>query len=667
MPTKIKDVIPEFVFAGKQGGEIKKWGGLNTTIKDFRTLESGQTYSALNWLSSRDLDHIELRRGQALLGTTRRNIANQHISGLNVGILSNGNQTPFFTYGQSMLYFNGSDTKEVDIANILPALANDEDMNIITYTNVAGSFFYLVSPHSSVYKIAVANPNSVSDQNQSNALNEFKFGWAKIDQQVFQGMNRYGQSPASRDPSGFYLGRVDQGGPYNPITASFGTGNGVTKTFSGNIALPSIVSTLLAVSITDTNELFNDDKAGNLVGSLGGTGTINYVTGAFVVNFNTAPVNGAPLSSTASSEDSTNGGILDFSINAGDATLTHAQIFRQDESGGNAMAAASFQGVEYCFHQLRSWLFQISQTTVNVSSTYVPGRTYQNNPYWSQIGIPYPRAFYETGDGVLYLDNTNQSSPKVSILEIPPGSTNLTVVPVSLSDDLDLSGFAYDKCVVFRWGDLDIMECIKYQNGIKNTYNSVTFVRNIYSGVWNQLDYTFTCLASYLGTLISGDSLSANVFTLFSGFDDDGQAIDNFWNTAYTDLGILGSKKSRYVHLSGLIQPQQKLVVSVSLDFGPYVSLYTILGTGTYVNNSGPVGIGTDTIGSQVLGGGNQVFANPYEIDIPLLSDLYEYISIQVQAIDVGYVSVDNLSLKDNRLKRQRIGQYNDLSISPNV
>jgi hypothetical protein len=75
-----------------------------------------------------------------------------------------------------------------------------------------------------------------------------------------------------------------------------GTGNGATKIFSGSLlqlpVRPYNSTTGVSVVITDGTEVFTDDGSGLLVGDDGGTGTINYSTGAFRVTFNTAPTNG---------------------------------------------------------------------------------------------------------------------------------------------------------------------------------------------------------------------------------------------------------------------------------------------------------------------------------------------------------------------------------------
>ena len=785
--------ITEFIIAGKDGDQIRKWQGLNTAIKDIRMLARGQSPNEVNWITGRDGDNIQLRRGKFLMGTTRR--SGGHVTGLNVGILANGNQIPVYTANSSVYYWNGTNTAETTTANLLGSAANGEDTSIFTYNNPAGSFLYITSPHSSIFKVATANPASAIDQNVGDTLSEFKFGFAKTDQGRFQGMNKFGKLPTSRDPTGRYIGGIDLQGNYasinssdktypmtisvptavagaattggtlggatyyyvvtaiyedrlnnlyettksaesagvvvggannavnltwtavagakyynvyrttssgtygatslvgstipntdptlgalkdilastttgtppatagNPMTIAspIATGDGSTKLFtgtltynfvrSGYLALKMAPTTGFGIQITDGTERFNDDGNGALIGSLGGTGTVDYITGAYSVTFNTAPTNGIKITYFCLAESSTYGGILDFQQNSSDTTNSRSQpAFPQADGGGQAMGMASYQGISYDFHMLRTWNF--SETR---SST---GSAFTNLPYWSKIGIPYQRAFYESGDGVLFIDNTDAQNPSVSVLEIPPNSTNLTVVPVKLSADLDLSGFTFTKAIVYRWGEYDIMSCMNSKNGVVDTYNSATFIRNIYSGNWNQLDYTISCLAPWYGGLLMGDFLSPNCFVLFSGFDDDGSPIYNFWQTPAHDLGLQGLKEVDFLHLAGLMQTNQQVQVSISLDFGPYVTYFLLEGNASYVNAAQQVEIGGDTVGSQVIGaggGGGSVFANPFEVDIPIHVGPFEHISVQFQALQIGHAQIDNASYKVIRHKQRSI------------
>ena len=86
-------------------------------------------------------------------------------------------------------------------------------------------------------------------------------------------------------------------------TQSLGTANGATKTFTGTLAhLPTTTSFYAYGNIVagSTAETFSYSMDGtpptvNLIGSAGGSGTVNTSTGAFSITFNTAPPSGTPI------------------------------------------------------------------------------------------------------------------------------------------------------------------------------------------------------------------------------------------------------------------------------------------------------------------------------------------------------------------------------------
>lgn len=80
-------------------------------------------------------------------------------------------------------------------------------------------------------------------------------------------------------------------------TQTIGSGNGMQLEFTGTLtALPVEAGSLTA---TDGTEVFTDTDNGNgtgqLLGSAGGTGNINYSTGAIAIKFFAAPANGAKV------------------------------------------------------------------------------------------------------------------------------------------------------------------------------------------------------------------------------------------------------------------------------------------------------------------------------------------------------------------------------------
>jgi hypothetical protein len=622
--------IPDFT--------VSQFSGLNTAIRDTKTLKPGIATDTKNWLTSKFGDHIELRRGSALLGQTRQSGAGK-ITGLGVGVRYDGTQVPFWSRGRKFEYYSATTDDRVEVgSNILPVVADGEDCWFSPYQNLAGSMMYGGSRNGGTFKIPVANPGSAVDQQTGS----FNFGFLRFGQgRAFAG-RRKGSTAGNQDDTGLYLSDIDKAllSSYTQTTGeAYGTGDGVTKTFVHTLAvLSGTKKTAMYPSVTDTVETFTDDRNGNMVGSLGGTGIINYATGAVSITFNTAPNNLQAITCSYYTEDATDDGALDFTSGAG---VGKNKIFRQDD-GGPFMAAFPFMDVSYCFHLLKTWAL-----TTTIDDTAATNLPYRN------IGVPYMRAVRETPDGVLCVDISNPNEPKVRRLELSKFG-DASILPTSISDALDLSGYAFDYAVAFRWGDYEIVCCQEYINGTANTYNSVMFVRNIYSGAWDKLDYGASCLAEYDGSLIAGSPIANNVMTLFSGFDDDESSIDNYWQDGQLNLGTDNLKVSHRMVVKGLIQKDQDIAVYLILDDGSPVHVFTISGDGDYVDQGINTSIGSYTLGSKVIGGGGEATAHPFEVDFPIHTDKYERISARFQALNIGHAAINAYTYKDNRDKGRR-------------
>jgi len=189
---------------------------------------------------------------------------------------------------------------------------------------------------------------------------------------------------------------------------------------------------------------------------------------------------------------------------------------------------------------------------------------------------------------------------------------------------------------------------------LANTYNSVMYVRNVYSGAWDKLDYRASCFDIYDGALIAGDPISDNVFTLFSGFDDDESPIDNHWQDGQLNLGTDNLKVAHRMRVSGLIQKDQSIKVSLILDDGTPVEVFTIEGDAEYVDHGLNTSIGSYTLGSKVIGGGGEATAHPFEVDFPIHTDKFAHISVQFEALEIGYAAINEYTYKDIRDKGRR-------------
>ena len=388
-------------------------------------------------------------------------------------------------------------------------------------------------------------------------------------------------------------------------------------------------------------EYFIDNQNGVLASNLGGTGTINYSTGAYVLNFNTAPLNTQTIFAQYYPENAISGGVADFTVDG--STNGKGKVFNQFDGGGDIQAVFSFDQVEYCFHTIKSWYLTLGTDDTKAA----------NLPYRTLLGMPYFRGGVGTDDGVVFLDVSTPSKPQMKILTIDNNSatTVITVVPKNISDMLDLTAYGFVLVAVERWNDYDVVSCSEVLNGIPQTQNTKMFVRNIYSEQWDLVDYSGSCFAPYNGELLAGDSLSNNVFTLFSGTDDDGANIANHWTSKMYDLGYGGLKQTMRFVIKGLIQQTQNLDIYFSYDNGAFVKTKTVVGNGPYVNLGNAITVGSSTVGSNVVGGGGVIVAYPFEVEFTIASDLFEYVQVQFQANNIGYVQIDEYIFKDNRLK----------------
>lgn len=609
---------------------IDTFYGLNTAIKDTKVLKPGTSPDSLNWVTSKEKDSIELRRGHAKVGQTDAGIGK--VTGLGVGIDYSGNEVLFLSHGRKLKYYNAAIDDMAEIGtDTLPAAADGEDVWFEAYQGLGGAFVYAGSPNSSVYKIPVANPGSARDQQMTN----YRFGVFHVGQNRAFAGQRNGDVSGNFDKTGLYLSYIDkdQLSDFTNVTGEALTGSGTT--YSGTLAaMVTAKRTVAFVSVTDGVETFKDDRNGNLIGSAGGTGTINYATGEVSVTFATAPA--GPVTASYYWEDSTSTGILDFS---GGGT-GQGKSFRQDNGGGELMAIFNINTINYCLHRLKTWQYESS-----LDDTQSTNLEYRN------VGIPYSRAAYQTPDGVIFADVARTNEPKFRRMEVLQGTDINTIEPLSISDSLDLSSFGFGKCVVYRWGDYEIF-CVQDKTlGVVNDYNSVMFIHNVVSDTWDKLDYYASVLAEYNGSLIAGDSMTNNALLLFSGYDEDGDVIPNYWTSSDLDLGITNLKTCRRMVIDGLIQPDQQLAVEVSYNGGAWTTVFTVDGQGDYVDTGIEVSIGSKTIGSAVIGGGGEETASPYEVDFMLNSDRFTDIRVRLRALSIGYVSVHSLTFKDIRNK----------------
>jgi hypothetical protein len=614
---------------------INTFYGLNTAIKDIKALKPGTSPDSLNWITSKEKDSIALRRGYTLLGQTAVD-GTGRVTGIGTSIRYDGQSVLWYSHGRKVKYYDTTTQDVVEVGtDLLPTTADGEDVWFRAYQNLAGSFVYLGSPNSSIYKIPTANPDSAVDQ----SVSAYRFGVFHIGRgRAFAGQ-RNGTTAGNNDKTGLYLSYVDkdQLSDYTQVTGEAVGASGSTV-YSGTLAVTGSGKTIMYTSFTEAaGETLVDDRNGNLVGNQGSTGTINYATGAYSITFNHTTTGAVTVSYYH--ETATSAGILDFT----GSSNGQGKSFRQDDGGGNLMAIFNINTIQYCLHQLKTWQFTFSLD--DTQSTNLP---YRN------IGIPYTRAAYQTPDGIILADLSNPAEPTFRKLAVLQGTDINTIEPLSISDQLDLTSYGFSKCVAWKWGDYEIFSVQEKVNETTNEFNSVTFIRNVVSKQWDRLNYYVSCLSEYNGMLIAGDSITNNAYILFSGFDENGDVINNYWSSSDLDLGTPNLKNCRRMVIDGLIQPDQDVDVFLSVDGGPYSLAYTINGDGSYVDTGINTYIGGVTLGSKVIGGGGSATASPFEVDFPISVGRFNTIRVKLVANSIGYVQINEITFKDIRDKGRK-------------
>ena len=730
---------------------ISKFFGLNTAATNPDDLTPGTSQNALNWITGAVPvpgkqneyygDHIELRRGSIPIAA--QPLPTGSVSGLGVGIMQNGTQVPFFSVGQHVYYYNSVTEAIAEVSSIqsnstpplLPALAANDDVAIIPYQNVADYAVLLSSPHSSIYKIVVADP--------ANAIDFQSFSWRGFITTSLGRTYLWNETPVGGVPNttSLYLSYTDgsnaaQNPPFIPTTgvqglATNGTQTAFTDTLSVNananifginiagpvatpvnitditVASQAVVSianttgfvigstvqfagvvgmtqinnligvvtsvttnTSITVSISTLgftaynsggtvtlSELFIDDQNGNLSSNLGGTGTINYATGVYSLTFNTPPVSGQYLAYAFLNDEPLDSGPVDFS-NAAPSHPGDPIVFSQP-GFGPLQNVFTLSGLYFCFHSLGVYQIQIVQdSTYGDSTSTPPTQAPYQQVYAQNVGMPYWRAGYATGDGILYMDIYNFSYPTMRqlVLDYGQSSTTPLVIPESLSDAMNWSDFTFTKSAIQEWGDYYVVACQASENGVPNPTNNQMFVMNKKTGYWDMMDFRASCMATYYGALLAGDPISPNLQVLFSGFDDNGFNINNYWQSAPSALGQFGTKSYNRFRVKGLIAPSQTLQIAFSFDGSSYVTAATIVGNSSpYVNQGTPIEVGGPTVGSNIVGGGGTTNAYPFEAELELPSDFFNRVSVQFSGPGVGYLSIQEYGWLDIRIHSREL------------
>jgi len=591
------------------------------SLADNENIPKDAAQSSTNWLTQDG--RLRLISGRKLVGDA--GIVGR-ITGLHFGYKVDGSKVMYRKISTKIQYLD-----DATWTDVITGLTADAEYTFSNYSSLAGAFTY-VSGVDGIWKIINANPTSAI--NVTSDTKNFK-GWSMIDKGRMLLWNR------PEDKTGLYGSWIDR---QNSTVYTTVTGEAIADVASGTLAFKAGGSTrsCFGVVITDTSsgEVFTDNYLGALVGSISGTGTINYATGEFTIT-------GQSGAGTATYqwEDSNAKGVTDFSISG---TRVAGEGFRFPQDIGGDAILNVLVGQDGAYYSIKSQ--SAYRLYIGAEDTY-EGTT--NEVYRLELGLPNFRAATSTSRGIVFVNTSNPTDPQIVILKKNEIGTD--VEPYPMFQQFDLSGYNFDSCAVDAYDRYIVISCKK--DG--NEYNDTILLCDLITETVDETMYSARVFAKNGNDLFVGSDITENVYNIYSGYDDDGLYITNEWvskGEQYEALGIAESlKKFKYIRIKGNIDPDQKVQVYTSYDDADFSLVGTIIGDATYVDYTSPQSIGSNIMGSEQLGGGQMEISYPFYSEIKVRTPKFRKRVIKLIATGIGYVSIESIMDRDILIFEKKI------------
>lgn len=599
--------------------------GIQTIPADPELIQPNASKDSLGWISSDG--QIELCRGRLLLGTEETNTGS--VKGEHWGYKADGTSVHFRKINTVIQYY---DTSTLDWVDIVTGLTDSAEYTFGNTTTPAGTFVYATGADG-IYKIHTANPTSYTSLfvSGTNYKGKSIIGTSGEFTRMFMW-------DIESDKTGLYLSHYDKADSsvYTAITseATAGTGSG-TLAFKAAGAKRTCFQVI--ITITSGGEVFTDDKNGLLVGDAGGTGTINYTTGAWTLSVSSA--------GTADYfwEDTNVNGITDFTF-SGTRLAGEGIVLRQDVGGDPILDVKEYEGYYYSMKENSVYSLFSSTTAPYIDLAF------DNNIFRKDIGLPYWRASVTTGNGIIFMNTATPEKPELTVLK--KNITGDNIEPVTLAKHFDFSKYEWDMCAMETYGEYIVFSGRESTSSINNKL----FMYNVRKDTLDILPYGAKTITTDNGKLYIGDVQTDNCYEILSGFDDDNDTISNYWLSNDEKYGSETLKKVKRLRLKGLIAKEQSLSVYIAYDGGDFELVGTVLGSGAYVDPTRSMLIGVNGIGiNEVGGGGAEVSGSFYLTELKLKTPKFRKRTIKLVANNTGYVSVNMFDDFNIRLFRQKL------------
>jgi hypothetical protein len=587
-------------------------------------IASDAASDSLNWIT---------RDGSIVLANGR-----QAQGGLGASGKSYGEHTGYRADGTSVRFRKVDGTIQALVAgtwtDVITGLTATADYVFSNYQSLAGAFTYAFGVDG-IYKITTANPTSFTSLYDSTK--NFKgFGFIDKGRTFLWGR--------SDDPSGLYGSYIDaqSGAVYTTVSGE------ATTSLSGTLAFKAGGSTRtcfgVAITLTGSGEVYKDNFNGVLTGSLGGTGTINYTTGAYTLT-------NSGVGTVVYLWENTNvHGVTDFSHSA-PRLAGEGFVVRQDAGGDAIVRVLPLDGSYFSLKKHSCYRFALDATDLNPVNVI----------FRTDIGVPSLRAATATGEGIMFMNTASSTKPRLWFLKQNPLGDTFDVN--DLFPSYDFSPYTFNDCLMDFWDRYVVVAC-----ALNSTSNNRLIMCDIKQKTVDATYYGIRTSTKDNGFLYGGDTVSKSTFELFTGYDDLGIAIQNYWVSKDEPYGpgqsranrfLLGTslKKVRRLRIGGTIGPNQSFQVYMSPDGGDFSLVGTIVGSADYVDYDQSLPIGNNLVGVGIEGGGDNNLVHNFFAELRVKSAKFRTRRLKFVAKGIGYISINYVSDYDIWISESRLAK----------
>lgn len=486
------------------------------------------------------------------------------------------------------------------------------------YSSLSGNYTYIGGPEDGLFKIVNANPGSYADVYSSTK--NFK-GYLLIDR------GRSLMWGTATDKTGLYGSYIDSqdSDVYTTVSAEAIGSSGSTN-YTGTLAFKAGGSTrtCFGVVFTDGTSTITIDFTGSADDTSDGTGTVNFMTGAYDITFDSATT--GAVTADYQWEDSNNKGVTDFSKSA-TRLAGEGFVVRQDVGGDAIKVVLPYEGSYFSIKERSVYQFTLDAEDLNPTNQVI--RT--------GIGVKTLTGAVSTSLGIILLDTGNPSEPQLVQIQRNPYGDNFLTDPIMPQFDFGL--YTHDDVALFNWDKYVVIACRE-----NSTENNRVLLANIQDKTVDPAPYDVRCFSTDGGNLYGGAPTTQTTYELFSGFDDMEAAVENYWESKADILGDPVLKRVKKYRMRGRISPNQEIKVMLSVDNGDYSHIGTILGSGDYVDYNSTYAIGTTFVGESNVGGGGELDVYDFLIEIKFKTGKFRTRQLKFQATNIGYCSLQEIT-----------------------